>query len=92
MPWINLTVRQGTFTKEMQRAVMARFTDALIFWEKIPDTPEARKKNEGLGLRSGGGFRLQRRQSGTQGSVLFHRSSTTWTNCLGVTGREIICL
>src|ERR1700756_4918365 len=47
MPWINLTVRQGTFTKEMQHAVMARFTDALIFWEKIPDTPEARKKMKG---------------------------------------------
>jgi len=47
MPRINLTVRQGTFTKEMQHAVMARFTDALIFWGKIPDTPEARKKMKG---------------------------------------------
>jgi phenylpyruvate tautomerase PptA (4-oxalocrotonate tautomerase family) len=47
MPWINLTVRKGTFTKEVQHAVMAKLTDALMFWEKIPDTPEARKKMKG---------------------------------------------
>jgi hypothetical protein len=47
MPWINLTVRRGTFTKETQHAVMAKLTDALMFWEKIPDTPEARKKMKG---------------------------------------------
>ena len=34
MPWINLTVRQGTFTKEMQHAVMAKLTDALMFGKK----------------------------------------------------------
>jgi phenylpyruvate tautomerase PptA (4-oxalocrotonate tautomerase family) len=44
MPWINLTVRRGALTKEMQHAVMAKLTDALMFWEKVPDTPEARKK------------------------------------------------
>jgi phenylpyruvate tautomerase PptA (4-oxalocrotonate tautomerase family) len=47
MPWINLTLRKGTFTKEVQHAVMAKLTDALMFWEKIPDTPEARKKMKG---------------------------------------------
>jgi hypothetical protein len=47
MPWINLTVRRGAFTKEMQHAVMAKLTDALMFWEKIPDTPEGRKKMKG---------------------------------------------
>jgi phenylpyruvate tautomerase PptA (4-oxalocrotonate tautomerase family) len=47
MPWINLTVRKGTFAKEVQHAVMAKLTDALMFWEKIPDTPEARKKMKG---------------------------------------------
>jgi phenylpyruvate tautomerase PptA (4-oxalocrotonate tautomerase family) len=47
MPWINLTVRRGTFTKEVQHAVMAKLTDALMFWEMIPDTPEARKKMKG---------------------------------------------
>jgi hypothetical protein len=47
MPWINLTVRKGTFTKEVQHAVMSKLTDALMFWEKIPDTPEARKKMKG---------------------------------------------
>jgi hypothetical protein len=47
MPWINLTVRRGTFAKEVQHAVMAKLTDALMFWEKIPDTAEARKEMKG---------------------------------------------
>jgi phenylpyruvate tautomerase PptA (4-oxalocrotonate tautomerase family) len=47
MPWINLTMRRGAFTKEVQHAVMAKLTDTLMFWEKIPDTPEARKKMKG---------------------------------------------
>ena len=47
MPWINLTMRRGALTKEMQHAVMAKLTDTLMFWEKIPDTPEARKKMKG---------------------------------------------
>ena len=47
MPWINLTLRRGALTKTIQHAVMAKLTDALMFWEKIPDTPEARKKTMG---------------------------------------------
>jgi phenylpyruvate tautomerase PptA (4-oxalocrotonate tautomerase family) len=47
MPWINLTIRRGTFTKDVQHTVMAKLTDALMFWEKIPDNPEARKKMMG---------------------------------------------
>ena len=47
MPWINLTLRRGALTKAVQHAVMAKLTDALMFWEKIPDTPEARKKTMG---------------------------------------------
>ena len=47
MPWINLTVRRGALNNEMQHAVMSKLTDALMFWEKIPDTPEARKKMKG---------------------------------------------
>jgi phenylpyruvate tautomerase PptA (4-oxalocrotonate tautomerase family) len=47
MPWINLTLRRGAFTKTVQHAVMSKLTDALMFWEKIPDTPEARKKTMG---------------------------------------------
>jgi hypothetical protein len=47
MPWINLTVRRETFTKELQHAVMAKLTDALMFWEKIPDSAEAQKKMKG---------------------------------------------
>src|SRR5258708_19798179 len=44
MPWINLTLRRGALAKPVQHAVMAKLTDALMFWEKIPDNPEARKK------------------------------------------------
>ncbi len=47
MPWINLTVRRGTFTKERQHAVMAKLIDTLMYWEKVPDTPEARKFMKG---------------------------------------------
>lgn len=47
MPWINITVRRGTFTKDVQHAGMAKLTDALMFWERIPDIPEARKKMKG---------------------------------------------
>ena len=47
MPRINLTVRRGTFTKEAQHAVVAKLTDALMFWEKIPDTAGARMKMKG---------------------------------------------
>jgi phenylpyruvate tautomerase PptA (4-oxalocrotonate tautomerase family) len=47
MAWINLALRRGAFTKNVQHAVMARLTDALMFWEKIPDTPEACKKTMG---------------------------------------------
>jgi phenylpyruvate tautomerase PptA (4-oxalocrotonate tautomerase family) len=47
MPWINLTLRRGAFTKTVQHTVMAKLTDALMFWEKIPETPEARKKTMG---------------------------------------------
>ena len=47
MPWINLTMRRGALTKEMQHAVMAKLTDALMFWEKVPETAEARRKMKG---------------------------------------------
>ena len=35
MPWINLTLRRGALTKAVQHAVMAKLTDALMFWEKV---------------------------------------------------------
>jgi phenylpyruvate tautomerase PptA (4-oxalocrotonate tautomerase family) len=47
MPWINLTLRRGTLPKETQHALMSDLTNALMFWEKIPDTPEARKFMKG---------------------------------------------
>jgi phenylpyruvate tautomerase PptA (4-oxalocrotonate tautomerase family) len=47
MPWINLTLRRGALSKEMQHAAMAKLTDALMFWEKVPNTPTARKIMKG---------------------------------------------
>src|SRR5260370_18518496 len=47
MPWINPTSLRGTFQKDFHHAVMGKLTDALMFWEKIPDNPEARKKMMG---------------------------------------------
>jgi phenylpyruvate tautomerase PptA (4-oxalocrotonate tautomerase family) len=46
MPWINLTFRHGALSKEKQHALMADLTSALMFWEKVPDTPTARKSKQ----------------------------------------------
>jgi phenylpyruvate tautomerase PptA (4-oxalocrotonate tautomerase family) len=42
MPWINMTLRRGALEKAAQHAVMAKLTDVLMWWEKVPDTPKAR--------------------------------------------------
>jgi phenylpyruvate tautomerase PptA (4-oxalocrotonate tautomerase family) len=47
MPWINLTARRGSLTTAKRHALMSDLTSALMFWEKIPDTPEARKMMKG---------------------------------------------
>lgn len=47
MPWINLTVRRGALSRPQQHALMADLTSALMFWEKVPETPEARKMMKG---------------------------------------------
>jgi len=47
MPWINLTARRGALATEKRHALMADLTSALMFWEKIPDTVEARKMMKG---------------------------------------------
>jgi phenylpyruvate tautomerase PptA (4-oxalocrotonate tautomerase family) len=47
MPWINVTMRRGTLAKDLQHAMMADLTNALMFWEKMPDTPAARKFMKG---------------------------------------------
>jgi hypothetical protein len=47
MPWINLTLRRGAISKQMQHAAMARLTEALMFWEKVPGTPTARRIMKG---------------------------------------------
>jgi hypothetical protein len=43
MPWINLTLRRGALPKPVQHAVMAKLTEVLMWWEKVPDAPAARK-------------------------------------------------
>src|ERR1700733_14689661 len=47
MPWINLTLRHGALSKPVQRAMMARLTETLMWWEKVPDTPKARSIMKG---------------------------------------------
>jgi phenylpyruvate tautomerase PptA (4-oxalocrotonate tautomerase family) len=47
MPWINVTVRKGALAKEVQHAMMAKLTDVLMWWEKVPDTPRARSIMKG---------------------------------------------
>jgi phenylpyruvate tautomerase PptA (4-oxalocrotonate tautomerase family) len=47
MPWINLTMRRGALAKDVQHAMMARLTEVLMWWEKVPDTPKARSIMKG---------------------------------------------
>jgi phenylpyruvate tautomerase PptA (4-oxalocrotonate tautomerase family) len=43
MRWINLTLRRGALARPVQHALMAKLTEVLMWWEKVPDTPAARK-------------------------------------------------
>jgi hypothetical protein len=43
MPWTNLTLRRGALRKPVQHAMMAKLTEVLMWWGKVPDTPAARK-------------------------------------------------
>jgi hypothetical protein len=43
MPGTNLTLRRGAIPKPVQHAMMAKLTEVLMWWEKVPDTPAARK-------------------------------------------------
>jgi phenylpyruvate tautomerase PptA (4-oxalocrotonate tautomerase family) len=47
MPWINLTLRKGALPKDAQHDVMAKLTEVLMWWEKVPDTPRARSIMKG---------------------------------------------
>jgi phenylpyruvate tautomerase PptA (4-oxalocrotonate tautomerase family) len=47
MPWINLTLRRGALSKPVQHAMMARLTETLMWWEKVPETPKARSIMKG---------------------------------------------
>jgi phenylpyruvate tautomerase PptA (4-oxalocrotonate tautomerase family) len=47
MPWINMTLRRGALAKAVQHAVMAKLTEVLMWWEKVPDTPVARRIMKG---------------------------------------------
>ena len=42
MPMIELSLTKGALTEDKLQALMHRATKVLMFWEKIPDTPEAR--------------------------------------------------
>jgi phenylpyruvate tautomerase PptA (4-oxalocrotonate tautomerase family) len=39
---IDLTLQRGAFTSDQLQTLMHRAVKTLMFWEKIPDTPEAR--------------------------------------------------
>ena len=47
MPWINLTLRKGALSKDVQHALMAKLTEVLMWWEKVPGTPRARSIMKG---------------------------------------------
>ena len=47
MPWINVTLRKGALPKDAQHALMAKLTEILMWWEKVPDTPQARSIMKG---------------------------------------------
>jgi phenylpyruvate tautomerase PptA (4-oxalocrotonate tautomerase family) len=47
MPWINLTLRSGALPKHVRHAMMAKLTEVLMWWEKVPSTPIARKIMKG---------------------------------------------
>jgi hypothetical protein len=46
-PAINLTLRRGALPKPVEHAMMAKLTEVLMWWEKVPDTPAARKISAG---------------------------------------------
>ena len=43
MPMIDLTLPRGALSSEQLQTLMHRAVKTLMWWEKIPDTPEARK-------------------------------------------------
>ncbi|WP_321927580.1 tautomerase family protein [Paraburkholderia guartelaensis] len=43
MPMIDLSLSRGALNAEKLETVMQRAIKTLMFWEKVPDTPEARK-------------------------------------------------
>jgi phenylpyruvate tautomerase PptA (4-oxalocrotonate tautomerase family) len=47
MPWINMTVRRGAMAKPVQHAIMAKLTEVLMWWEKVPNRPRARSIMKG---------------------------------------------
>jgi phenylpyruvate tautomerase PptA (4-oxalocrotonate tautomerase family) len=43
MPWLDITLRTGTLPKEKLHAMVARLSDVVMWWEKVPDIPAARR-------------------------------------------------
>ena len=37
-----MTLQEGALSKQSQHALMAKLTEVLMWWEKVPDTPRAR--------------------------------------------------
>src|SRR6266849_1030753 len=52
-PAINLTLRRGALPKPVQHAMMAKLTEVLMWWEKVPDTPTARSEKQQVRRRDG---------------------------------------
>ena len=42
MPMIDLTLPRGALSSEQLETLMHKAVKTLMWWEKIPDTPEAR--------------------------------------------------
>jgi phenylpyruvate tautomerase PptA (4-oxalocrotonate tautomerase family) len=47
MQWIKMTVRRGAMAKPVQHATIAKLTEVLMWWEKVPNTPKARSIMKG---------------------------------------------
>jgi len=52
MPWINLTARRGALSTEKRHALFADLTTALMFWEKVPETPRPSLEARSGSIRS----------------------------------------
>ena len=78
MPWINLTLRRGALSKNVQHAMMARLTETLMWWEKVPDTPKARSIMKGWVYEVDADADYNAGRPGSRKAVLFRGSQDTY--------------